>query len=65
MKKIGIVKYLNLPSAIRPIPHSDSLPVPILPQSYELKAEYEGRNEVEKEEKEENKLPHQMILILC
>ena len=55
MKKIGTVKYPNLPSAIRPIPHSDSLPVPTLPQSCELEAENEGRNEVEIKEKEENK----------
>ena len=56
MKKIvKIVKYPNLPSAIRPIPHTDSLPVPTPPQSYKLEAENEARNEVKKEVKEENK----------
>ena len=46
IKKIGTVKYPNLPSAIRPIPHSDSLLVPTPPKSCELEAE----NEVEIEE---------------
>ena len=55
MKKIGTVKYPNLPSTIQSIPHSDSLPVPTPPQSYKLEAENEGKNEVEIEEKEENK----------
>ena len=52
MKKKRTFKYPSLPSAIRPIPHSDSLPVPTPPQNYELEAENEGRNEVEIEEKE-------------
>ena len=51
MKKRGTVKYPNLPSAIRPIPHSDSLPVPTPPQHYELEVE----NEDSVEEEEPNK----------
>ncbi|ESN93095.1 hypothetical protein HELRODRAFT_165255 [Helobdella robusta] len=49
MKKLGTVNYPNLPSAIRPIPHSDSLPVPTPSQSYEIEAENEGTNEIEEE----------------
>ena len=37
LKKIGTVKHPYLPSAIRPIPHSDSLPVPTPSQIHELK----------------------------
>ena len=55
MKKIVTFKYPNLPSAIRPIPDSNSLPVPTPPQSYELETENEGRKELEIEEKEENR----------
>jgi len=51
MKKRGTVQYPNLPSAIRPIPHSDSLPVPTPPQNYELEVE----NEDSVEEEEPNK----------
>ena len=36
MKKIGTEKYPNLTYAIRPIPHSDSLPVPTPTQIHEL-----------------------------
>lgn len=36
MKKRGTVKYPNLPSALRPVPHSDTLPVPSPPQNYEI-----------------------------
>jgi hypothetical protein len=36
IEKIGTVKYLNLPSAIRLIPHSDSLTVPTTPHIHEL-----------------------------
>ena len=66
MKKIGTAKYLNLLPAIQPFPHLDSLTVSTPPQSYELEAENEDRNEVEIEgKKKETSLPHQMILILC
>ena len=36
IEKIGTVKYLNLPSAIRLTPHSDSLTVPTTPHIHEL-----------------------------
>ena len=27
-KKKSVIEYLNIPSAIRPVPHSDELPIP-------------------------------------
>lgn len=47
MKKNRTVQYPNLPSAIRPIPHSDSLPVPTLPKNYELNVKNEDSVEEE------------------
>ena len=35
MKKI-LTLYLNIPSAIRPVPHGDGLPVPELPDSFAM-----------------------------
>ena len=47
MKKRGTVQYPNLSSAMRPIPHLVSLPVPIPPQNYELEEENEDSVEEE------------------
>ena len=50
LKKIVTMKFPKLPSAIRPIPHWDCLPVPTPPQIHEL----ELNNEVGVEEEELN-----------
>ena len=41
------MKYPNSPSAIRPIPHSDSLPVPTPPQIHEIELNNEDGVEEE------------------
>ena len=33
-KKVWTVKYPNIPSAIRPVPHGNGLPVPKVPESF-------------------------------
>lgn len=56
MKKIRTVQYPNLPSAIRPIPHSDSLPVPTPPENCVF--EVENEDSVEQEEPKKPSTSH-------
>ncbi|GBO42011.1 hypothetical protein AVEN_247273-1 [Araneus ventricosus] len=32
------IQYPNIPSAIRPVPHNESLPIPVAPKTYTLQA---------------------------
>jgi hypothetical protein len=43
------IKYPNIPSALRPVPHDDSMPVPKPPESYNLDSDSES---------EENEIGH-------
>jgi len=40
-KKKATVKYPNIPSALRPVPHDEGLPVPELPESFLLESDEE------------------------
>ncbi|GBN69165.1 hypothetical protein AVEN_183012-1 [Araneus ventricosus] len=33
------IQYTNIPSAVRPVPHSESLPIPVAPKTYILQLE--------------------------
>jgi len=41
MKKISTFVYLNIPSAIRPVPHGDGLPVPETPDNFAMYSDEE------------------------
>jgi hypothetical protein len=43
------IEYPNIPSALRPVPHEDSMPVPKPPETYTLESDSES---------EENKIGH-------
>ncbi len=47
-KKKQFVQYPNIPSAIRPVPHGQGIPVPDAPESFSLESNKED-NEDEKE----------------
>lgn len=49
MKKNQSVQYANIPSAIRPLPHGEGLPVPDAPESFSLESEEE--DDVDEEER--------------
>ena len=36
------IKYPNLPSAVRPVPHSDELPIPVPPENWSSDSENSG-----------------------
>lgn len=46
-KKRMVIEYPNLPSAIRPVPHSDELPIPNPPQEYTLDSDESPDDNVE------------------
>ena len=50
-KSKNTVKYPNLPSAMRPVPHSEDLPIPHL--TLEDESEHEAATEVPKEEQDD------------
>jgi hypothetical protein len=54
MKKVKkhIIDYTNIPSAKKPVPHGEDLPVPEPPKEYNLILEMEGEN-TEKTESQE------------
>ena len=33
------IQYLNIPSALRPVPYNESLPIPVAPKTYTLQPE--------------------------
>lgn len=43
-KKISAVNYPNIPSAIRPLPHSNELPITIPPESYSIDSDDEPKS---------------------
>ena len=45
-KKAELIEYSNLPSAIRPVPHDESMPVPKAPDEYNLLSDDEERETV-------------------
>ena len=46
-KKDKLIEYPNLPSAIRPVPHDESMPVPKAPDEYNLLSDDEERETVD------------------
>jgi hypothetical protein len=46
------IEYCNIPSALRPVPHYDLMPVPKPPETYTLDSDSES---------EENKIGHSVL----
>jgi hypothetical protein len=40
------IEYPNIPSALRPVPHDDSMPLPKPPESYEYTLDSDAESEV-------------------
>ncbi len=49
-KKKQSVQYPNMPSAIRPVPHGEELPVPDAPESFLLESDEEDDEDEEENE---------------
>ena len=46
MKNKARVKYPDIPSAIRPVPHNDDIPIPLSPDNLDSSSESDDENEI-------------------
>ena len=53
-KKKESIKYLNIPSAIRPVPHGEGLPIPDAPTSVSYESESDEKSGEEEAEKDDS-----------